>query len=98
MSDDIKPIDLLAGEYVLGLLEGEERVAATLRAETDPDFRVRVEFWEMRLASLLETLEERPAPAGAKARIEAALFGKPHARPKAASSLWLPHTLETGYC
>jgi anti-sigma-K factor RskA len=89
MSDDSDHIDLLAGEYALGLLEGAERADAARRVEMDPAFRARVVFWEDRLASILETMDERPAPAALKRQIEAAVFGEASvAQPRAAFSFW----------
>ncbi len=45
--------DLVAGEYVLGLLEGPERAGAEARAAADPAFAERVEAWAVRLAPML---------------------------------------------
>jgi anti-sigma-K factor RskA len=42
---------LLAAEYVLGLLEGDERVAAAALAERDPAFAAEVDAWEARFAA-----------------------------------------------
>jgi anti-sigma-K factor RskA len=63
----------LAGEYALGLLDGEElRAAETLHA-SDPEFRGEVARWSGRLSPLLEDVAERaPAPA-LWSRIEQAL-------------------------
>ena len=44
--------DLLAGEYVLGALEGEARRAAERRIEQDPDFARAVADWQTRLLPL----------------------------------------------
>ena len=44
--------DLLAGEYVLGALEGEARPAAERRIEQDPDFARAVADWQARLLPL----------------------------------------------
>ncbi|HEX8401196.1 MAG TPA: anti-sigma factor [Allosphingosinicella sp.] len=45
--------DLLAAEYVLGLLDGPERAAAEARAAADPGFAASVEAWSQRLAPML---------------------------------------------
>ncbi|HEX8442465.1 MAG TPA: anti-sigma factor [Allosphingosinicella sp.] len=45
--------DVLAAEYVLGLLEGSERSTAEARATADPAFAEQVEAWSVRLAPML---------------------------------------------
>lgn len=51
MSDDTDR-DLLAAEYVLGVLEGEERDAAIRLLADDPAFAHAVEAWQQRLTPL----------------------------------------------
>ncbi|MFN4114057.1 MAG: anti-sigma factor domain-containing protein [Sphingomonadaceae bacterium] len=46
----------LAAEYALGLLEGEDLLAARGRMANDPDFAAAVAFWEVRLAPLLDEI------------------------------------------
>lgn len=48
--------DLLAGEYVLGVLDAEQRREAAERIERDPGFARLVVDWERRLAPLLADL------------------------------------------
>lgn len=67
--------DVLAAEYVLGVLPAGERAAARARLETDLSFRRSVEDWENRLSDLNDQFEEAVPPAGAFARIEERLFG-----------------------
>jgi len=53
---DLSPIEPpldLAGEYVLGVLDGPEWRAASLRLRTDDAFAAEVRSWEDRLAPLL---------------------------------------------
>jgi anti-sigma-K factor RskA len=45
--------DVLAAEYLLGLLEGPELAGAEARALADPIFAGRVEAWSTRLAPML---------------------------------------------
>jgi anti-sigma-K factor RskA len=45
--------DILAAEYVLGLLEGAELAEAEARSAADPAFAERVESWGVRLAPML---------------------------------------------
>ncbi len=62
-------LDLLAGEYALGLLEGADRARGDRLIAEDPDFRRRVERWSGRLAPLLDTVEPASPPPGLWARI-----------------------------
>jgi len=52
--------DILAAEYVLGLLEGSERLTAETRATADPAFAEQVEAWSVRLAPMLTGNGEEP--------------------------------------
>ena len=45
--------DLLAGEYVLGVLDADARAAATRRLEGDPEFAARVARWDAHFAPWL---------------------------------------------
>lgn len=46
----------LAGEYVLGVLDADERAEAQRRIATEPAFARAVEWWEARLAHLAERI------------------------------------------
>ncbi|MGB3165154.1 MAG: anti-sigma factor [Alteraurantiacibacter sp.] len=50
--------DILAGEYALGVLEGEELVAAQRQFLSDRDFADRVGWWRLKLANMAETAGE----------------------------------------
>ncbi len=52
--------DAMAGDYVMGLLEGAEHAAAEQRIATDPSFAHAVSAWRERLADLDVTAEETP--------------------------------------
>ena len=52
----------LAGEYVLGLLEGAAKVDAERKLSSDPDFAREIEGWRTRFAALDDTAE--PLAAG----------------------------------
>lgn len=65
--------DLLAAEYVLGLLDPEAWRAAKDRAATDGRFAARVRDWEVRLEPLNDAFDEMPAP-DLMPQIEARLF------------------------
>ncbi|WP_209426989.1 anti-sigma factor [Pararhodobacter sp. SW119] len=81
MSDPTHPDDfgpeerdeLLAAEYVLGLLPAEEHRAAGDRVAVDGAFAERVRQWEARLSPLNAGFEEVPIP-DLLPRIEARLF------------------------
>jgi anti-sigma-K factor RskA len=49
--------DVLAGEYVLGVLDSVRRRQVQVRLETDREFARRVEAWEARFAPLLADIE-----------------------------------------
>jgi len=53
--DDADPPDdeLLAGELVLGVLDGDQRRQAQARSASDPAFAARISRWEQRLAPWL---------------------------------------------
>jgi anti-sigma-K factor RskA len=72
--------DLLAAEYVLGVLDLPERAAVDARLKRDPDFAARVVAWETRLEGLNDGYAEAPAP-DLLPRIEARLFPAPSRPP-----------------
>ncbi|WP_292900047.1 MULTISPECIES: anti-sigma factor [unclassified Nitratireductor] len=67
--------DLVAAEYVLGVLAAEERAAAARRIETEAGFARLVEDWETRLAPMADAYEKVEPPANAKSIIDTRLFG-----------------------
>lgn len=82
--------DLLAGEYVLGLLEGPDRVAAEARVAADPVFAGCVEAWSVRLAPMLAGTDVAP-PAALWQSIAARLAANdegPSAQAEAAVRRW----------
>jgi anti-sigma-K factor RskA len=79
--------ELIAAEYVLGLLSGAERAAAERRLALEPAFARLVSAWEERLAPLVAEIDEvAPSPAVWE-RIAAALPPESEARPGLWSSL-----------
>lgn len=57
-----------AGEFALGVLEGEERAAAQREVLSDRDFPAAVRWWERRLGAMAELAgEAEPSPAVWKA-------------------------------
>jgi anti-sigma-K factor RskA len=68
--------DALAAEYVLGVLDMGERLAAEARLRTDAGFRARVAAWEGRLSGL--NADFAPVdPPNLLPAIEARLFPRP---------------------
>jgi anti-sigma-K factor RskA len=54
--------DVLAGEFVLGVLDAEERRRVQARVDTDRVFATRVAEWERRFAPWLSDIEPVEAP------------------------------------
>lgn len=80
----------LAGEYALGTLSWEERLAFEARLKTDPDLQDEVDFWQRELAGMLNSVPPRAAPQ-VLGRIQTTLFGQPApVRPRIAAALPLP--------
>jgi anti-sigma-K factor RskA len=68
--------DLVASEYVLGVLDLKERSAAEARIKRDPAFAAMVQGWELRFAGLNDGFDEAPAP-NLLPKIESRLFPPP---------------------
>ena len=66
-NDDFTPAemrDLLAAEYALGLLEGDELVRAREMAETDGEFAALVASWHGKLIGLTDEIATVEPPRG----------------------------------
>jgi anti-sigma-K factor RskA len=63
--------DLLAAEYVLGVLEGSERDALTRRADRDDALSAAITAWEQRLAPLAAIVTPVAPPGALWLRVEA---------------------------
>lgn len=59
MSEDFLLDDVLAAEYALGLLQGEDLLAARAREVSDEKFATEVARWQDQLAPLLDTIDAR---------------------------------------
>ena len=95
--DDGNDRDMLAAEYVLGVLEPSQRQFANRLIAQEPEFSRLVEAWGNHLAQLDgEFLEKRP-PEHLKTAIEDRLFAttSPAARRSGVSSFWRPLALVT---
>ena len=66
--------DLVAAEYVLGVLPAGERADVARRIDTDRDFAMLVIGWETRLSGMNDEFGETAPPARAWRGIEARLF------------------------
>ena len=75
MSDDTRSDDILAAEYAVGLLEGEELLAARARLAGDAGFAEAVGWWEQRLAPLLDEVGGAAPSADLLSRIESEIAG-----------------------
>ena len=64
---------VVAGEYVLGVLDANERSAAAQRIEREADFAREVAFWEERLGGLADEVRPVTPPEATWSRIEAAI-------------------------
>jgi anti-sigma-K factor RskA len=73
--DDGQPpsADILAGEYVLGVLDAAQRAEVERRIASDPGFARRVTQWEHRLAPMLEAMGSEAVPAHLWPRIRTSL-------------------------
>ena len=78
--------DIVAAEYVLGVLPVDERQAVARRIESEPDFARLVERWEADLSPLAAAYPEIEAPASVKAALDRRLFSGASASPTAKSS------------
>lgn len=74
------PDDILAAEYVLGVLEADARAAVETRMARDPAFAEAVARWQDRLAPLDAAYVPVDPPAALQARIAARLFPAPPRR------------------
>ncbi|MBZ9850518.1 anti-sigma factor [Mesorhizobium sp. CA14] len=66
--------DLLAAEYVLGVLAADERQIASRRIDTETAFARLVDAWEVRFAPVAAAYAAVEPPASVKAAIDRRLF------------------------
>lgn len=70
--------DVLAGEYVLGVLDAAQRRAVEQRISSEPAFAAEVSAWENNFMALAEQIAAVPVPDYVWARLGSALgFGPP---------------------
>lgn len=79
---------LLAGEYVLGVLRGGARARLEARLRDEPALARAVAQWEARLAPLLLNLPEQEPPAAVWRQVEQRIAPKPHLAPEDDAAGW----------
>ena len=77
------PDRMLAAEYALGVLEGDEREAAARRVERDPAFARAVDDWHAQLEPMLDYVEDAVPSPRVWRGIEAAIGRADARRPRA---------------
>jgi anti-sigma-K factor RskA len=77
----------LAGEYALGLLEGEAKASAERRLASDAAFACEVRDWQMRFSAFDDSADPRPAGEELWSRIAAGVAAPAPVMP-AAPSWW----------
>ncbi|WP_082525672.1 MULTISPECIES: anti-sigma factor [unclassified Mesorhizobium] len=82
--------DLLAAEYVLGVLDADERQIASRRIDGETDFARLVDGWEVNFSALAAAYPEIEPPASVKPAIDRRLFASAAsvATPAESRGLW----------
>jgi anti-sigma-K factor RskA len=80
--------DALAAEYVLGVLDQDERLRAATRIARDPAFARLVERWEVEFGGLNGQFAEVTPPRALKAKVNALIFAEPERAPLLGSAMW----------
>ena len=75
-SPDTGGDDILAAEYVVGVLPADERRAVAARIESDPAFARLVDRWEVHLSPMAAAYPEVAVPAAVKTAIDRRLFAR----------------------
>lgn len=81
--------DILAAEFVLGVLPVQEQAVLARRADTDPAFARLVSEWEERLSPMADGFVPADLPPAVKRALDLRLFGQDKARAGTWSSLGL---------
>lgn len=83
--------EILAAEYVLGVLPQDERQIAAARIDGEPQFARLVDAWQVRFASLASAYPSVEPPASVKAAIDRRLFSTaPEPAVVTAEATWEP--------
>jgi anti-sigma-K factor RskA len=86
MSDAPEDLDLLGGEYVLGVLDAESAAVEQLAARDDT-LALAIEQWQNRLAPLALLADPVPPPAALWPRLAAAIGGFAEPEPEAGAAV-----------
>jgi anti-sigma-K factor RskA len=78
--------DVLAAEYALGVLRGDERTSFEQRLVDDPALRARLRHWDEHFTGFANEIAEVAPPATLRTRLEERLFG--NAQPQAKPGFW----------
>lgn len=80
MKDHFEDIDLIAAEYVVGTLDGEERQAVAEQRQTNSDLNQAILDWEARLAPLLDGITPVQPPSRLYQKIKTEIEARGNAR------------------
>lgn len=80
--------DLVAAEYVLGVLPVDERTTAARRIDQDAVFARLVDKWEVHFAPMSSAYPPVEAPAAVKAAVDRRLFAASATQASAQGGLW----------
>ncbi|MBB4183777.1 anti-sigma factor [Sinorhizobium terangae] len=81
-SGDFRRDEVIAGEYVLGVLSEEDRRKVEARMASDRNFAAMVDRWQHNLASFDDAYEAVRPPAHVFAAVESRIFPPPAASPR----------------
>jgi anti-sigma-K factor RskA len=84
--EELEKLQVLSGEYVLGVLDGEAAREVEVQLAINPELRRAIAFWEGRLEGLSALAPPADPPAGAWDRIAVQL--KPAAQRRPARQIW----------
>jgi anti-sigma-K factor RskA len=87
MSDAPEDPDLLAAEYVLGVLDAPESAAVEAQAERDDALALAIEQWQNRLAPLAMLADPVPPPEALWPRLATAIGGFAEPEPAAGAAV-----------
>lgn len=82
-ASDRESLNVLVGEYVLGLLEGSEATEVAARIEADPLAAAMALEWERRFMAFTDRLPVEPADADLWAHVARSAFGPGAPKPSA---------------
>lgn len=80
--------DIVAAEYVLGVLSAPERLAVARRLDTDAAFSRLVEIWESRFAPFARLYPLVDPPSSIKAALDRRLFPSAAGTHRARAGIW----------